>query len=107
MIYFGAILNTFFLILVVSGLIFFVDSLAKQEKAKKYAKKLVADFNLQFLDDSIYCKKIWIVEGNKYPFNIKRKYHFFASPFNERKLACNLVMIGSHMTDWYIEPYRE
>ena len=107
MTYFGAILNTLFFILLILGLIFFVDGLAKQEKAKKYAKKLVFDFNLQFLDDSIYCGKISIVQGSKYPFNIQRKYYFYASPFNDRKLACNLVMIGSDMTDWYIEPYRE
>ena len=100
-------MNTLFFILLISGLIFFLDSLAKQEKAKKYAKKLVSDFNLQFLDDSIYCGKISIVQGSKYPFNIQRKYHFYASPFNERKLACNLVMVGSDMTDWYIEPYSE
>ena len=100
-------MNTLFCILLISGLIFFIDSLAKQEIAKKYAKKLVSDFNLQFLDDSIYCGKISIVQGSKYPFNIQRKYYFYASPFNDRKLACNLVMIGSDMTDWYIEPYSE
>jgi hypothetical protein len=69
-------LNTLFFILLISGLIFFVDSLAKQEKAKKYAKKLVSDFNLQFLDDSIYCGKISIVQGSKYPFNIKENIIF-------------------------------
>jgi hypothetical protein len=100
-------MNTLFILILLVILGYFIDNLAKREKAKAYAKKLVDSFNLQFLDDSIFCAKMKIIRGVKYPYSIQRKYHFYASPFSEKRLQCYLVMNGSQMSDWYIEPYSE
>ena len=55
----------FLYVFVFLGLIYFIDSLAKREKAKDYAARLVANYKLQFLDDSIYCSKISLVRDEQ------------------------------------------
>jgi hypothetical protein len=102
----GAAMNIFLFIIFIFFLIYIVETLSKREKAKQFAHKLVKGYKLQFLDDSIYCAKISIIKGSKYPISIQRTFHFYASPYNEIRLMCYLVMVNNNLIDWYIEPYH-
>lgn len=99
-------MTIFLIIFSLLALYIVADTMQKREPAINLGKKLTAQFQLQFLDDSIYCSKIKFVKGIKYPLAISRKYNFYASPFNERRLLCNLEIIGESLNSWYIEPYQ-
>ena len=105
--YFGAKLTYFLYAFIFLGFIYFIDSLAKREKAKNFAARLVANYKLQFLDDSIYCSKITLVRDERAIILFKRQYNFYASPFSNQRLSCSLVLLNNEMIDWYIEPYHE
>jgi hypothetical protein len=102
----GATMSYLLTTIFVFFFIYIIEALSKQEKAKQFAHNLVKEYKLQFLDDSIYCAKISIIKGIKYPISIQRTFHFYASPFNEVKLMCYLVMVNNNLIDWYIEPYH-
>jgi ABC-type uncharacterized transport system fused permease/ATPase subunit len=99
-------MTIFLIILSLFALFLIADTMQKRELAINFGKNLTAQFQLQFLDDSIYCSKIKFVKGIKYPLSISRKYNFYASPFNERRLLCNLEIVGGKLKNWYIEPYQ-
>tara|TARA_B100000768_G_C11126673_1_gene309907 strand:+ start:61 stop:369 length:309 start_codon:yes stop_codon:yes gene_type:complete len=84
---------------------FWFDVSSKREIAINRSKNLASQFNLQLLDESVHCHELKFVRTSSNWPAIKRVYYFSVSANNQNRLDCQLTLIGSSLTHWYVPPY--
>ena len=92
------------LILIMLGW-FWIDSLDKRERAIALGTELAARFNLQMLDETVMCSRIWLGRNRKGHVQLLRTYAFDVSATGDDRLHCHLVLLGNHLSVWHIPPY--
>ena len=97
----------FFVFIILIVVYFWYETSAKREIAVSYGKNIAKQFNLQLLDDTVYCNKISIVRTSENWPSIKRVYYFSVSASNDDRLHCQLTISGKTLTDWYVPPYPQ
>lgn len=97
----------FFVFIILIVVYFWYETSAKREIAVSYGKNIAKQFNLQLLDDTVYCNKISIVRTSENWPLIKRVYYFSVSARNDDRLHCQLTISGKTLTDWYVPPYPQ
>ncbi len=84
---------------------FWLDSLAKRERAILLGGELAARFNLQLLDETVACSRLWLARNRRGHVQLLRTYEFSVSARGTDKLHCHLNLLGEQLGDWNIPPY--
>jgi len=97
------------LLLVVLLLIawFWQDSIAKREIAVNFGRELAQRCNLQLLDETVACNKIWLGRDSRGHAQLARLYEFEVSADGISRLECNLQLLGRQLQSWHIPPYLQ
>lgn len=86
---------------------FWIDSLDKRERAIQLGRELASRFNLQLLDESVACSKLWLGRNRRGHVQFLRTYEFDVSANGNDRLHCHLVLLGSQLGSWHIPPYLQ
>jgi hypothetical protein len=80
------------------------EMVKKREIAIEASKRIASNFNLQLLDDSVFCSSFKIIKTSSWPM-IKRVYNFKVSSTKQDSIDCHLTLLGGELVNWYIPPY--
>lgn len=94
-----------FLLLALAWLWF--DSLAKRERAVLLGRDLAARMQLQLLDETVACTKVWLGRNSRGRAQLLRTYAFDVSADGADRLPCHLVLLGNQLQSWHIPPYAQ
>lgn len=86
---------------------FWLDSMDKRERAVLLGAELAARFNLQLLDETIACNKLWLARNARGQVHFLRTYEFEVSASGAERLHCHLILLGSQLSTWHIPPYQQ
>jgi|SRR5690349_13216657 hypothetical protein len=86
---------------------FWLDSMAKRERAILLGRELAARFNLQLLDETVACSKIWVARNARGHAQFLRTYEFEVSANGADRLHCHLTLLGNQLGTWHIPPYLQ
>ncbi|MDP2230649.1 DUF3301 domain-containing protein [Methylotenera sp.] len=86
---------------------FWLDSMAKRERAILLGKELAARFNLQLLDETVACSKLWLARNSRGRMHLLRTYEFDVSANGADRLNCHLMLLGNQLGSWHIPPYQQ
>jgi len=86
---------------------FWIDSLNKRERAILLGSELSARFNLQLLDESVACSRIWLGRNRRGHVQLLRTYEFDVSASGNDRLHCQLMLLGNQLGYWHIPPYLQ
>jgi hypothetical protein len=84
---------------------FWLDSLDKRERAVLLGAELAARFNLQLLDETVACNKLWLARNSRGKVLFLRTYEFEVSASGAERLKCQLTLLGNQLGSWHIPPY--
>lgn len=84
---------------------FWLDSLAKRERAILLGGELAARFNLQLLDETVACSRLWLARNRRGHVQFLRTYEFSVSARGTDRLNCHLNLLGEQLGEWHIPPY--
>ena len=94
------------LILLILGW-FWIDSLDKRERAIALGTELASRLNLQMLDETVACSRIWLGRNRKGHVQLLRTYEFDVSASGDDRLHSSLTLLGNHLSAWHIPPYLQ
>lgn len=86
---------------------FWLDSLDKRERAILLGSELAARFNLQLLDETVVCSKLWMGRNRRGHMQLLRTYEFDVSANGSDRLRCHLTLLGNQLGSWHIPPYLQ
>lgn len=86
---------------------FWLDSMDKRERAILLGRELADRFNLQLLDESVSCNRIWLARNRRGHAQFLRTYAFEVSADGANRMQCHLTILGSQLGAWHIPPYLE
>ena len=86
---------------------FWLDSLDKRERAVLLGAELAARFNLQLLDETVACNKLWLARNARGKVHFLRTYEFEVSTSGAERLHCHLILLGNQLSTWHIPPYQQ
>lgn len=86
---------------------FWLDSLDKRERAVLLGAELAARFNLQLLDETVACNKLWLARNARGKVHFLRTYEFEVSASGAERLDCHLILLGNQLSTWHIPPYQQ
>lgn len=86
---------------------FWLDSLGKRERAILLGSELAARFNLQLLDETVVCSKLWMARNRRGHMQLLRTYEFDVSASGDDRLHCHLMLLGNQLGSWHIPPYLQ
>lgn len=86
---------------------FWLDSMAKRERAIQLGSELAARFNLQLLDETVACSRIWFARNRRGHAQFLRTYEFDVSANGAYRLHCHLTLLGNQLGTWHIPPYLQ
>ncbi|MDP1658869.1 MAG: DUF3301 domain-containing protein [Methylotenera sp.] len=86
---------------------FWLDSMAKRERATLLGRELAARFNLQLLDETVACSKLWLARNSRGRMHFLRTYEFDVSANGADRLHCHLILLGNQLGSWHIPPYQQ
>lgn len=98
-----------FLLLVITLLLawFWLDTIAKREIAINTGRELAQRCNLQLLDETVACSKLWLERDSRGHAQIARLYEFNVSADGVNRLECHLQLLGKQLQSWHIPPYLQ
>lgn len=98
----------FALLTLIIGLAWFwLDSMAKRERAILLGGELAARFNLQLLDETVACSKLSVARNRRGHAKWLRTYEFDVSASGADRLHCQLMLLGDQLGSWHIPPYLQ
>jgi len=86
---------------------FWIDSLDKRERAITLGRELASRLNLQLLDESVACNRIWLGRNRRGHMHLLRTYEFDVSANGNDRLHCQLMLLGGQLESWHIPPYLQ
>ena len=86
---------------------FWLDSLSKRERAILLGHELAARFNLQLLDETVACSRLWLARNSRGHVHFLRTYEFDVSASRVDRLPCHLTLLGDQLGAWHIPPYQQ
>lgn len=82
-----------------------LDSISAREKALTLGSDLAKRYNLQMLDETVACNRVWLARNTHGHLLIQRTYAFEVSASGAERLSCQIVLLGKDLQTWYIPPY--
>jgi len=95
------------LILLIALAWFWLDSMAKRERAILLGGELAQRMYLQLLDETVSCNKIWLARNARGHVQFLRSYEFEVSASGAERLHCHLILLGNQLSTWHIPPYSQ
>jgi len=93
------------IVLVVAGLLLWVDSLRARERAVRAGRDACERYGLQFLDDTVSFARIRLARDEEGQLKIARTYTFeFSDTGNNRRRGA-IQILGASLQDVQLEPY--
>ncbi|MEI8362552.1 MAG: DUF3301 domain-containing protein [Betaproteobacteria bacterium] len=86
---------------------FWLDCMDKREKSIVLGTELTARFNLQLLDETVACSKLWLARNSRGHVQFLRTYEFEVSASGAERLHCHLTLLGNQLSSWHIPPYQQ
>lgn len=86
---------------------FWLDSMATRERAILLGQELASRFNLQLLDETVACNKLWLARNRRGHVQFLRTYAFEVSASGAERLHCHLILLGNQLGEWHIPPYEQ
>jgi hypothetical protein len=86
---------------------YWLDSLAKRERAILLGRELAARFQLQLLDETVACSKVWLARNPRGHAQLLRTYEFDVSADGVDRLPCHVILLGNQLQSWHIPPYMQ
>jgi hypothetical protein len=86
---------------------YWLDSLAKRERAILLGRELAARFQLQLLDETVACTKVWLGRNSRGHVQLLRTYEFDVSADGADRLPCHVILLGNQLQSWHIPPYLQ
>jgi len=86
---------------------FWIDSLDKRERAILLGSELASRLNLQLLDETVSCSRIWLGRNRRGHVQFLRTYEFDVSASGVDRLHCHLMLLGNQLGSWHIPPYLQ
>jgi hypothetical protein len=83
------------------------DTIAKRETAIRIGRELAQRCQLQLLDETVACTKIWLARDSRGQMRIARLYTFEVSADSVSRLQCDLQLLGNVLQQWHIPPYLQ
>ena len=94
------------IVLIVLGIVFWIDSLRAREKALAAGRNACERYGVQFLDETVVFAKLRVVRNDEGRVRLRRTYSFeFSDTGNNRRHGA-IVMLGGELQDMQLEPYR-
>ncbi len=86
---------------------FWLDSLRVRELAVLAGRRAAEQCELQFLDESVACSKLWLGRDSAGQMRLLRTYRFEVSDTGSERLACSLTLLGDRVEKIDMPPYRD
>ena len=86
---------------------YWIDSIGSREQAVASGRELAERWNLQLLDETVACSKVWFGRNSRGRMQLQRTYQFEVSTRGSDRLSCELVLLGRHLQSWHIPPYLQ
>jgi len=94
------------IILLISSLLYWLDSIRAKENATKHAKLACKKVLLEFLDDTVLIKKVRLRRNAEGQISIYREYEFEFSSTGEFRYKGQVRLLGQNLLDVEMEPYQ-
>ena len=94
------------IILFISSLLYWLDSIRAKENATKYAKEACKKVLLEFLDDTVLIKKVRLRRNTQGQLSIYREYEFEFSSTGEFRYKGRVRLLGKYLISVEMEPYQ-
>jgi hypothetical protein len=86
---------------------YWLDSITVRETAVDAGRGIAARCNLQLLDETVACSKLWLGRNTRGRVQILRTYDFEVSASGGDRFSCTLVLLGKHLQSWHVPPYSQ
>ncbi len=86
---------------------FWFDSLSAREAAIHKGRELAERTQLQLLDETVACGRIWLARNARGHVQLLRTYNFEVSANGSDRLYCQLTLLGRQLHSWHIPPYLQ
>ncbi len=86
---------------------YWFDAVSKRDVAIFVGRELAGRYQLQLLDDTVACKKVWLGRNKNGQVKLVRHYEFEVSADGRSRLNCHLQLLGKQLKDWHIPPYQQ
>ena len=100
-------MEIFLLITVVIAGWFWFDSVTTRDLAVNAGRDLAERCNLQLLDETVACSKLWLGRNSRGHVQLMRTYDFEVSANGSDRMSCQLILLGNQLQTWYIPPYLQ
>ena len=94
------------IILLISSMLYWLDSIRAKENATKHAKAACKKVLLEFLDDTVLIKKVRLRRNTQGQLSIYREYEFEFSSTGEFRYKGQVRLLGQYLIDVEMEPYQ-
>ena len=94
------------IILLVSSLYYWLDSIQAKENATQHAKNSCKNVLLEFLDDTVLIKKMRLRRNSHGRLSIYREYEFEFSSTGEFRYKGRVRLLGKYLIDVEMQPYQ-
>ena len=94
------------IILLISSLYYWLDSIRSKENATSHAKMACKNVLIEFLDDTVLIKKIRLRRNTQGHLSIYREYEFEFSSTGEFRYKGKVTLLGKYLVDVDMEPYQ-
>jgi len=84
---------------------FWIDSISTREAAIAKGHDLAERTQLQMLDETVACSRLWFARNSRGHLQLLRTYDFEVSANGADRLSCQLTLLGKHLQSWHIPPY--
>lgn len=86
---------------------FWLDSITVREAAVNAGRDIAERCNLQLLDETVACSKLWLGRNASGHVQLLRTYDFEVSASGGDRLSCTLVLLGKQLQSWHVPPYSQ
>ena len=86
---------------------FWLDSIAVRETAVDAGRDIAERCNLQLLDETVACSKLWLGRNARGRVQFLRTYDFEVSASGGDRFSCTLILLGKQLQSWHVPPYSQ
>jgi hypothetical protein len=95
-----------FIILIILLMVLWQDSSRCYEIAYRYAREICRQNNVNFLDDSLVIRKLWIKRDARGNFRLQRHYGFEFSSDGSQRYQGRINMLGRQTQSFTMDAYK-
>jgi hypothetical protein len=98
--------NVIWLVLTAMALWYWWDSLRSKETARRAGRNACQRAGVQFLDDTVVRRKIWLARGASGRMQVCRRYHFEFASDGEYRYGGQISLQGQQVREVIMDAYR-